>query len=355
MPAADYENLPPQRWPLTEDRKGGRFFADGQFFTPNGRANLVPVSHRPPASAITPRYPYRLNTGRARDQWHTMTRTGRSTRLCAHLSEPYLQIHPSDAADLGLEPADLALITGPMGQAILRVMISNDVPTGSPFAPIHWTSETAPSSRIGAAVSAQTDPVSGQPETKGASVAIEKYDAAWFGFAASVQAIAADADYVAYAPVATGFRAELAGRACPEDLTAYAQEIFGLEGQVRLYQDQKTGRARVAIFDGTILQAALFVAPEPVVVARDFVISQLGVEEAEVLAARPAKGVPSAGPTLCSCMGVGQNTVLEAFLSGRAPTVDAIGEVTGAGTNCGTCRAEIADLIAQHSTPQAAE
>ena len=107
---AGYAALPPTRWPVTATRQGGRFFADGRFFHPDGKARFVAVTAAPPAARTGPRHPFRLNTGRVRDQWHTMTRTGLSAKLSAHLAEPFLEIHPKDARHFGIAPADLVRV-----------------------------------------------------------------------------------------------------------------------------------------------------------------------------------------------------------------------------------------------------
>nr|MCU0802785.1 molybdopterin-dependent oxidoreductase [Paracoccaceae bacterium] len=96
MAGADYASLAPFVWPQTADRQGGRFFGDGAFHTPDGRARMIPVAARLPAG-LAEDTPFRLNTGRVRDQWHSMTRTGLAPRLLQHLGEPFLEIHPQDA------------------------------------------------------------------------------------------------------------------------------------------------------------------------------------------------------------------------------------------------------------------
>ena len=116
-----------------------------------------------------------MNTGRVRDHWHTMTRTGLSPRLSQHLAEPFLEIHPLDAARLGLSVATLAEVTSLHGRAVLRVLITDRPREGQCFAPIHWSGETAPTGRIDALVAAITDPVSGQPESKATAVAIAPF------------------------------------------------------------------------------------------------------------------------------------------------------------------------------------
>src|SRR5690606_10148627 len=77
---AAYDEMQPFRW-------GGMPFAGGRFQTPDGRARLITVAQRPREQALV-HWPMTLNTGRYRDQWHTMTRTGLSPRLARHSEEP---------------------------------------------------------------------------------------------------------------------------------------------------------------------------------------------------------------------------------------------------------------------------
>ena len=208
---AGYEHMAPVRWPVSATRRGGRFFADGGFFHADGKARFVPVRYRSPAAKTGPRYPYRLNTGRVRDQWHTMTRTGLSPRLSAHLAEPFLEVNPEDAKGLSLAPSDLVQVQSPSGHAILRARITDAVQPGQVFASMHWTGETAPSARIDALVAAATDPVSGQPESKASVVSVRPYKAAWYGFAVSCARMKPTCSYWARARTGAGYRAEMAG------------------------------------------------------------------------------------------------------------------------------------------------
>ncbi|AMY68017.1 nitrate reductase large subunit protein [Frigidibacter mobilis] len=213
---ADYDALPPTRWPVSAAKQGGRFFGDGRFYTPDARARMLPITPRLPEARTGNRYPFRLNTGRIRDQWHTMTRTALSPRLSQHIAEPFVEVHPEDARDLGLAPATLARVTSPEGSAILRVSITDAVQRGQVFVPMHWTGDTAPSGRIDTLVAGVIDPVSGQPESKAAVVALQPFGAAWYGFAVSAAAPALlQADYWATARHAAGHRTELAGLQAP--------------------------------------------------------------------------------------------------------------------------------------------
>ncbi|MGR3586449.1 MAG: molybdopterin-dependent oxidoreductase [Pseudooceanicola nanhaiensis] len=353
---AGYAALPPTRWPVSPGRSGGRFFGDGRFFHPGGKARMLPVTARPPAARVGRRYPFRLNTGRIRDQWHTMTRTGLSPRLSAHLAEPFLDLHPEDAARLKVSAADLVRVKSPEGQAILRARITRDVAPGQVFAPMHWTGETAPSARIDALVAAVTDPVSGQPESKAAVAAVERFDAAWYGFAVSATPLAPEAEYWARARTPAGWRAELAGRAPVADWEAEARRLFGLpDAPLQSLMDARRGSARLAFLDGDRLIAALFVSRAPVAVMRDYLVTLPGTAVPEALTGRTPADRPDPGPVLCSCFGVGVNTILTAVETQGLMSVDAVGQALQAGTNCGSCRSEIAGLIARAQTKEAAE
>ncbi|THD83803.1 nitrate reductase [Aliigemmobacter aestuarii] len=349
---ADYEALAPVVWPLAA-RKGGRFFGDGRFHTPDGRGRMVPVTARLP-EATSAEHPFRLNTGRVRDQWHTMTRTGLSSRLSQHLGEPYLEIHPADAARLGLAPAALAEVTSPQGRAILRAMVSDAVAPGHPFAPMHWTGETAPSGRVDALVAAVTDLVSGQPASKSTPVAIRPFSAGWYGFAVSSHDLAPACDYWAKAPVVGGVQVELAGACAPDDWADWASRLFGTAPTAAV-SDPGRGTHRFAFAQDGQLKGAVFVARDPVLVARGHVASMLGKAESGALAGRPGADQPDPGPTVCACLNVGLNSILRAIAEGHALSVQSLGEALGAGTNCGSCRPELAALIHRHSHREAAE
>ena len=356
MTQADYDAMEPTRWPVSARKSGGRFFADGRFYHPDCKARLLPVTARAPAAAPSPAYPFRLNTGRVRDQWHTMTRTGLSPRLSGHLAEPYLDIHPDDAAGVGLGSADLAEVTSAQGRAILRVRLTRDVARGQLFAPMHWTGETAPTGRIDALIAGATDPISGQPESKAAVVAVKRMAAQWYGFAVSSRTIRPDSTYWALATTSTGQRAELAGDTAPEDWEAAARALFDLpEASATSVIDPGRGTARIAFEADGRLAAALFISPEPVAVMRDYLAGLPGRAPDGVLIGRPPADMPDPGAVVCACFGVGINTILTAIETGEVASVEAIGAALQAGTNCGSCKPELAGLLARTRLPEAAQ
>jgi assimilatory nitrate reductase catalytic subunit len=135
----------PVQWPVPrKGQPGGRFFANGGFYHPDGRARMLPI----PAPAQT--QGLRFNTGRIRDQWHTMTRSGKSPRLAAHLAEPFLEIHPKDAQDLGIAQATLVEVTSPQGRGVFRALVTDRGQRGQVFSPMHWTRQNSMNSKTNA-------------------------------------------------------------------------------------------------------------------------------------------------------------------------------------------------------------
>ncbi len=333
-----------------------QLFSDGRFFTPDGKARFVVTPFRAPASTASAEYPLVLNTGRVRDQWHTMTRTGLSPRLNAHLSEPFVEIHPDDAADRGIADADLAEVTTTHGRVVVRALLTTRQRRGALFVPMHWNATNASLARVGALVCGATDPVSGQPEMKASVARIARFEASWHAFAVlDREPSGIETDYWVKARAKGGWRLELAGVAAPEDWTHFARGLLaaGRDGiELLAYHDAASGRYRFAAFDGDRLAGAIFIAREPVAVSRAWAASQLCEPEIEprrrlqLLAGRPGAETKDAGAIVCACFEVGLNTIIEAVTSGGCLSVEAVGAALKAGTNCGSCRSEIARIIA---------
>src|ERR1700742_1443570 len=182
-----FDAMGPMQWPLRhgELEPQRRFFAKGGFFTNDGKARFVAPEVPALRSETTASRPLRLNTGRIRDQWHTMTRSGSSPRLGQHLPEPFVEIHPDDAIKYSVDDGGFARITTDYGQCVLKVIVSKRQQRGMLFAPIHWSEETASGARVGSLVAPFTDPFSGQPENKATPVSIVPYEYVFRGFALS--------------------------------------------------------------------------------------------------------------------------------------------------------------------------
>lgn len=361
---AAYDALKPVHWPVpragrTPPTTAGRFFGAGGFYHPGGRARMLPITP-PQVQLAAADWPFRLNTGRVRDHWHTMTRTGRSARLSGHIAEPYAEIHPDDAAMIGVADAELVGLETETGRAVLRVLISDRAQRGTVFVPMHWTAETAPSGRVNRAVRAAVDPVSGQPALKGSAARLRRWTPAWYGFAASrAEMRAGPLPYWAGARSDTGMRAELAGALCPDSPEAWeaeARRVLNLDGgAASVLSDPARGSVSVAIVEHGTLAGLFWAGPAPVAVARAHACALIGTDTApaRALAGRPGTDQPDPGPLVCSCFGIGANQIRAAVADG-AVSVEAVGACTQAGTNCGSCRPEIKGLIAAAQTPKMA-
>jgi assimilatory nitrate reductase catalytic subunit len=352
LDADAYDSMAPQQWPVpAKGTAQRRFFAKGGYYHPDGRARMLPIA----APALSDGL--RLNTGRTRDQWHTMTRTGKSPRLGAHLAEPFVEIHPLDARPRGIDTATLVELTSPQGRGVFRALLTERVQRGQVFSPMHWTRQNSSASQTNALVAAVTDPVSGQPALKGSYVTAKAFGAKWYGFLASRSAITACAEYSAVARSTTGWTAELAGRDVPDDWLGVLRQLVDVDtADVSVYEDRATGQTRLAVTAGGRIDALLFVGPEPIGVARRVISAAIGSAQSPLLAlaGRAAGDSPDDGAILCSCFSVGVNVIQRAIDNG-AGTVAAIGEATCAGTNCGSCRPEVAAMLAAQIPKLAAE
>lgn len=353
---AEYTDFKPVKWPVKRDQTTiDRFFANGGYFHADRKARMLPVTP-PPVIAHAPGT-FQLNTGRIRDQWHTMTRSGKSPRLNQHLTEPFAEIHPDDAAVLGLLPGELVELTSPQGWAVVRVTLTKGMPRGSVFVPMHWSGVNTSAGRVNALCESLTDPISGQPALKGARVHLQKYDAHWYGFAASAAPIQPSANYSAVARTQNGWSCEFAGTTPPTNWEAEARSVLNIKtGRVSQMSDIAKGIVRLAIHDGSTLLGLFFAAPKPLTVARDLANGRINSDVAAftALAGLPATGQPDPGRTVCACFNVGINTIRRSILDG-ATTVDDLGVCTAAGTNCGSCKPELQSLIAATPVLAAAE
>jgi assimilatory nitrate reductase catalytic subunit len=334
---AEYAALPPTQWPVPrQGPRGGRITPPVQ--------RLVPTPFRPPehSGAMI------LMTGRLRDQWHTMTRTGRVPRLMQHAPEPVLSLNPANAADL--TEGALVRVTSAWGEAVLRLALDPATPRGACFAPMHWTDQLAPRARINEAVTPATDPVSGQPELKHTPVTLTPFAVRWHGFLLGRQPLGARlGDWCAQAPAAPDvFRHEIAGNdAAPFDALV---EALGEGAPTLVLHAECSGEHRAAwLRDGQLI-AALFLGPDHVLPPREWLISlfaeaRIGSAARHALLAGMLPDGPPPSPTLCACHGVSAATIRAAIAAG-ANDVAAIGAATCAGTGCGSCKPELAALLA---------
>jgi assimilatory nitrate reductase catalytic subunit len=350
----DFDRLDPLQWPQAErSADETRFFAQGGFYTADRKARFIAPEIPALKQETDEDYPLRLNTGRVRDQWHTMTRTGLSPRLGAHLPEPYVEIHPDDAEQYGVQEGGFARLASPFGRAVLKVQLNDGQQRGSVFVPIHWNDETASHARIGEMVMPATDPFSGQPEAKATPVVITPQHYRLRGFVLAKEDAALPAGtWWSRVALQGGRGVLLASNDSIDAWRIWAQKI-GAGTEIAEYLDAPRDAYRMAAFKDGRLQACLFVGPASAAPQWDAVKSLFeseGLEEHQrrvLLSGRSADGLASAGPVICACFGVPLNAIRSAIISGEACDVAGIGKALRAGTNCGSCLPELKKIVAQ--------
>jgi assimilatory nitrate reductase catalytic subunit len=349
IPDASYAGAAPVQWPQPRRGKArARLFADGQFYTFDKRARFVAVQPPALAQAVSGDYPLVLNTGRVRDHWHTMTRTGKSQRLSAHRSVPFVEIHPDDAARLGLKEGDLARIATPHGTATLEAMVTDAVRPGGLFAAFHWSAATASDARVGALVRGIPDPVSGQPELKATPAAIAPVPYRNRGFLLTRREhTPPEGWWWARATISGGSGLQFATQ---ESSRAVALTMRGLFQGCELaeYADHARGRYRCAVYQDGQLVACLALGPaeaRPSWEEAKAYFAETALEPAARRALLTGRAeTASAGPTICACHGVGLDVITGVIAAG-AGSVEAVGAACKAGTNCGSCIPEIRKLL----------
>ncbi|MDQ2820948.1 MAG: molybdopterin-dependent oxidoreductase [Pseudomonadota bacterium] len=348
----EYDGLAPVQWPL----HAPRLFGDGVFTHADGRARFIATVPRLPVHAVSEDYPLALNTGRVRDQWHTMTRTGKSARLATHVQEPFIDLHPQDALLHGVRAGELARVSSQWGQMVARVQHGGGMARGAGFIPIHWSGQTASDARVGALVSPAVDPVSGEPEFKHTPIRIEPFGVRWYGFILSRRAL--NLQSVAHWTRTQGtqfVRYELAGRNVIGNAPGWSRLLLGIaddDAADWLDYEDKGGRTyRAAHLVDGVIEACLFIAPTADLPARAWLASlfEAGVLSTQqrmgLLAGRSPEPVADAGPTVCSCFGVGRNTICAAIKQHGLTDVAGVTACVKAGGNCGSCVPEIRQLL----------
>ncbi len=179
----------PQQWPLPEGATQGRarLYEDGVFPTEDGRAKFADVPFAALAEPRDARYPFSLNTGRLRDQWHGMSRTGTLGRLYGHEGLPCVELHPQDMARLKIAEGDLLRVRSRRGQVVLPARGTSTLAPTQAFIAMHWGEEVLSGqgddgrtlTGVNALTSPHFCPQSRQPELKHAAVALDKINLPW--------------------------------------------------------------------------------------------------------------------------------------------------------------------------------
>ncbi|HEY0490154.1 MAG TPA: molybdopterin-dependent oxidoreductase, partial [Telluria sp.] len=350
--AHGYETLEPVQWPVLRAADGTA--AGTKRIACGGKFVATPPRHA--VHATSAEYPLVLNTGRVRDQWHTMTRTGKAARLAGHVHESFVDLHPHDALLFGVREGELARVASRWGSMVARVQHGGGIARGAVFVPIHWNGQTASDARVGALVSPAVDPVSGEPEFKHTPVWVEHFPVAWHGFVLTRSELALEGVAHWTRVQGSGFtRYEMAGRNAIPDHGAWARGLLGAgDGEDWLeYEDNAGGVYRAVHLVDERIEQCVFVSARPDLPARAwlaglFAMEAIGRDErAGLLAGRaPGKAI-DAGPTVCACFGVGRNTLCNAIRVHKLTQVDQVTACLKAGGNCGSCVPELKTLLAE--------
>ncbi|MBS0346440.1 MAG: molybdopterin-dependent oxidoreductase [Proteobacteria bacterium] len=371
---ATLENVGPQQWPFPEGASLGkvRLYEDGVFPTPSGKARFVVTEHRITAESPSARYPLHLNTGRLRDQWHGMSRTGLVARLYSHEPEPMLHMHKDDMERRSLATGDLVKVKSRRGEVVLKVLESATLRPGQCFVPMHWGGNTMGGQGVNVLMPGDFDPYSKQPELKHAAVQVEKYTAGKTLVAMRRTEIGEDGQlhpnpltvmeglrrWLPHFPYAS---LTLAGRTAPvvvlkargEELEPALLEALDKElalddpTKVLSYQDSRKDIAKRALVEGDSLTAVrlagetkaaewladMMVQGHSAAAVRQWLLAPL---------TQPPAGQAARGKVICNCFDVAEDDILAAFRAGES--LDALQTRTKCGTNCGSCVPELKRL-----------
>lgn len=356
----EYNHFAIRQWPITNDHPQGmkRLFADRKFSTVDNKANFISVIPKAPRFETNKEFPLFLNTGRLRDQWHTMTRTGGSASLSSHSYEPCVEINPLDGVQFGLKDEALARINSPLKTSILvRIKYTDKQSRGSVFVPIHWNNQYSGQAKVSDLIPSVVDPISGQPESKHAIINIEPCQFLWYGFVLSStpEKVKLEfADYWVRAKSKGHWRYELAGHQQPNEWSKRVRALLGVDASDESwveYFDSALNTYRAAQFKGKRLINCVFISSQEELPPRDWLMSLFEKHEItkgermSLLSALPPADQEDAGRIVCACFGVGEKTIIKTINEKRLSTTQQIGDCLQAGTNCGSCLPELRGIL----------
>lgn len=340
-----WDALEPVRWPVSRSHASWGLLKG---WHRSGKLRMVPVTPQPTRAVTDAFYPLILNSGRIRDQWHTMTRTGAVPRLMQHISEPVVEVAPADATRYQLLEGELARVRSPNGVMVAKVTISAGQRPGSLFVPMHWNDQYARQGRVNNLLRAVTDPHSGQPESKQAAVAIAAWLPAWKGELFARQPVPLPASLHWRRRAAQGvIHLSLAGDTRSRDWLVGWCQRQGWQMQVA-----EGGNVwnLLAWQGGELMLGWWSDASEPAIDAEWIHAAfrtppQNAARRHALLSGRKGGDEMPRGRIICSCFSVGERAIGEAIASGcRTPA--ALGAKLKCGTNCGSCLPELKALLA---------
>lgn len=364
-----YNRLKPLQWPINQAAPEGtkRLFTDGKFYTQSGKAQFVVTEFAAPQQLTSKAFPFVLNSGRVRDQWHTMTRTGKTSELTSHISRPYLAIHSKDAASLDLKADDLVSLKAghhevkdtESSAVCLPIVIDDNQRKGEVFAPIHWSASNASSANIAHLYTDANDKISGQPELKHAAVQLQKVNYQHYGQLfiqqdLKVEVLRKHFDYFVSSPIEKGHLVFFATNQEPLTIKHDLQLQFPLYDEWISASGQEL-TSSCGLRQG-VMSLIMFISPQDGKVDLSWINSLLSSENVTpeqlhgLLNKQPDEQFKQ-GKLVCSCFKVGENTIIDAIKMG-CDSVDGLGRELQCGTNCGSCKSELSQMLKQHSRKQ---
>ncbi|WP_144636713.1 nitrate reductase [Bordetella genomosp. 13] len=368
--ALDYAALEagPRQWPVREGRDTARLYGDCRFPTPDGRARFIDVGHAPVADAVCEAFPLRLTTGRLRDHWHTMARTGLSTTLVQHVEEPWISLHPQDMQALGLAQDALVRVRSRRGGIVLPARADAGLLPGHAFLPMHWGSGFMAGDGVNALTNSARDPVSHQPELKHSAISVAAAALPWQamawvrGDAAALRRALmpwlARFPYAVLLPSALGgggLRLRAAAEAVPDiSMLDELADALRLARPQAAFDDPARGLLRRAGLDGAGRPDAFLLAGDARAHAGMLAWADGGLAPAGLASLLMGRGATAPrARTVCACMGV-TDAAIEA---GIAAGLDLDGLKAGlrCGTGCGSCVPEVRRMLQRRTAGHAGQ
>ena len=409
------ESAGPQQWPCpanltdsgnddnsattlptrTRDIGKARLYEDGIFPTADGRARFAAHAWQPTAEQRESRYPFSLTTGRLRDQWHGMTRTGTLGRLFGHVAEPCVQLHPHDMERRKLKNGDLVHVTSKRGSIVVPVQADATVGLSQAFMAMHWGSEflsgcSSTGERL-AGVNALTTsafcPTSKQPELKHAAVKVLKAELPWTLLAmawlpadsaqdvrealAALMAQFPLFQFTSCVPFSNNTPLNEPGRERmgvllraaaheppPDAVIERIEALIGLATADTLrYADQKRGQRRAARLvrhgSATMLEAIVLAGDTSAegwlkTLLQEELPAQSYGRLLLVPGAKAPVAVQSRGKPVCTCLNVTDAAITTELAQCHGTDADRLAQLQGklrCGTNCGSCLPELKRMV----------
>ena len=346
---AEFEALEPLRWPVNARWPKGRdrLFEDGRFATPDGRARLLPLAqHFPPQQGAGPGedLPLLLNSGRLRDQWHTMTRTGHVARLQEAEPWPRVRMGAASLLALGVREGDLVRLGNGLGEALLLAGLDEGLREGEAFLPMHWTDSQCSQGAVNRLIAPVVDPLSGQPMFKQGRVQARAQPTRWEGLWCGRHEWREPVDWWARRPLPEGNCTLLASWS---ESPAILWQRLGEQGRwLRL--PLKEGWLAVALA-GDRIEGILLVAARRPSIKVDLLASLLGTPlQAGGLSQTLSQALAGESRLVCSCLRVSEERIVDAITRQGVSELAGLQALLGCGSNCGTCLPEIDKLLIKH-------